>query len=117
MSIEPVNNISFNFQGGISKEHTRIISELLALGIQPTYNYAIDKAKLKAAKSEKMAKMLHKDKIKKESGIDAKNKEIKETTNTKQNSYDIKLDHEFLGTAYIASINKTFIKRTNKKRE
>ena len=37
MSIEPVNNISFNFQGGISKEHTRIISELLALGIQPTY--------------------------------------------------------------------------------
>ena len=56
MSIEPVNNISFNFQGGISKEHTRIISELLALGIQPTYNYAIDKAKLKAAKSEKWLK-------------------------------------------------------------
>lgn len=120
MTIEPVNsvNFSFAFSGGISKKHSEIIVQLLALGIQPSYNYAIDKAKLNAAQSKKVAKILHKDKIKEETGLDANisKKADKDKNNTIKeqmiDNFQPRIDFEFAGAMYIASINKAFIEKT-----
>lgn len=114
MHIQPVNNYTFAFSGGISSQHAHIIEELLALGIQPSYNYAQDVAKLKIAKSQKMAGTLHKDKIKKET--DAKKQTGKNSiqNNAQQNNKEVKISTEIAGAMYVSSLNKLFLVKNKK---
>lgn len=90
----------------IDYEHKRIIQELQALGITPTYDKNTDKAKLQATKEKLVDKIANK--VEKADG-----KEAEDFKNTLVGYYQedgerIRLEEERLGAMTVAELNRIY---------
>ena len=91
----------------IDPEHQRIISELIQLGISPTYNKSTDKAKLERAKSELIEKIQSKN----EENYENENNvySIEDYYSSDEYSERARMEEERLGAMTIAELNRYFL--------
>ena len=87
--ILPIIGISTN----IPSKYDEIIEKLIALGLQPTGNIVVDKARLAQAISKRIKKL-----------EEVKQKEIKEEENKDRRA----LEMEKIGAEALANLNKAF---------
>ena len=86
-------------------EYLRIIQELIKLGITPSGNKSIDKAKLQQAKEELIQKIQKKEQ---EYGKKELQVQIIEPAQETQNSHRAELEEQKLGAMTIAELNKLY---------
>lgn len=97
-----IGKISYNSQ---DIEHYMIIQQLKALGITPSGNKALDRAKLSAEKSKLIQKILAKSNKKEEEKASFKN--ILVQTNEENNTKS-QLELEMLGAKTVGELNRIY---------
>ena len=98
--VQAISSINSN----VDSEYLRILQELMQLGITPSGNKSVDKAKLAEAKQKLIKKIQEKE----QNAQNAQFNIDKDTNNTVQNDERAKMEEEKLGAKTVGELNRIY---------